>query len=143
MFAESSSLAIVRESREMDAGRQRASNDKVLDGDLIANCNSSTKHKKGLVAENKRLFLPVPREYSDPRDCSIAGENGAAAFNLHVYSPIYRVEPLRINSIEPMRPVRGGHLESRACAHRYIDTAITEGKRARIRATHYIISLPT
>lgn len=55
-FVEPSSLAIVRESRKMDAGRQRASNDRVLDRDLIANRNSSARHKKGSVAENKRLF---------------------------------------------------------------------------------------
>lgn len=31
-----------------------------------------TKHKKGSVVENKRLFLPVPGEHSGPRDCSVA-----------------------------------------------------------------------
>jgi len=69
----------------MDASRQRASNDKILGRDLIANRNSSAKHRMGLAAENKRLFLPVPGEYSDPRDCSIA-ESDAPAFNLHAYS---------------------------------------------------------
>lgn len=127
----------------MDAGRQRASNDRVLDGDLIANRNSSAKHKKVSVAENKRLFLPVPGEYSDPRDCSIA-ERAARPRSIYTCTARYRIQPPRINSIVPMQPVHGGHLESRACARPPdIDTAITGGKGAGTRATRYIISAPT
>lgn len=80
-----------RVGRKMDAGRQRASNDRVLDGDLIANRNSSAKHKKGLVAENKRLFLLAPREYSDPRDCSIA-ERAALPRSIYTCTIRYRVQ---------------------------------------------------
>jgi len=107
----------------MDAGRQRASNDKVLDGDLIANRNSSAKHKKGSVTENKRLFLPVPREYSNPRDCSIAGRERRA----RVQST--RVQPPRINSIVPMQPVCGG--ASRITNERSLISVINRKRRER------------
>jgi len=132
--------AIVCESRKMDASRQRASNDKVLNGDLIANRNSSAKHKKGSVAENKRLFLPVPGGYSDTRDCSACQER-ASAFNLHVYSSIPRSPP-RINSIVPMQPVRGEGISNHERAPGDIGATIT-GEKGVHSSCYPLISPPT
>lgn len=130
--------------------RQRASNDKVLDGDLIANRNSSVKHKKGLVAENKRLFSQShggirvraivrlsrerKKERKKGRKRRRERERLARPFNLHVYSPIPRSPPRRINSIVPMQPVCGGHHESRACADIGANDNGGEGRRTT-RAT--------
>ena len=107
----------------MDASRQRASNDKVLGRDLIANHNSSAKHKMSL-AENKRLFLPVPGEYSDPRDCSIA-ESDAPAFNLHAYSRRGLTRSCRCNQSV-------GDISNHECAPVDVDMTITEGREREL-----------
>lgn len=128
--------------------RQRASNDKVLDGDLIANRSSSVKHKKGLVAENKRLFsqshgsirvraiVRLLRERAKrEKERKRKKKRDRRARSIYTCTARYRARRRGLTRSCRCNRSAGGHHESRACADIGANDNGGEGRRRPVAYT--------